>query len=152
MMLLNLAKNFSAGVSLVLFYTTNATDILTKLNTGPTLLMTITGKIWSAQTVENIICTDHISKIRVHPKSYHKLLNPHCHNSFCWKNWKVFDPRVPEKYIYFFVFSWAEAILLPTTFYSCNPFTIECVWLVNFSDILKTWLLLFCDWSISKMY
>ena len=30
----------------------------------------LTGKVWSAQTVKNINCSDHISKMKFHSKNY----------------------------------------------------------------------------------
>ena len=33
-------------------------------------LSPFTGKVWSAQTAKNISCSDHLSKMRFHPKNY----------------------------------------------------------------------------------
>ena len=41
------------------------TDFIDKLSQ-------FTGKVWSAQTAKNISCSDHISKMRLHPKKYVK--------------------------------------------------------------------------------
>ena len=53
-----------------------------------------TGKVWSAQTAKNISCSDHISKMRFHPKKYVK---PTLSQQFLSKELKNLQPKTVIK-------------------------------------------------------